>query len=1270
MKKGINKSGFLFYLMVFVFFSGCKTETKKPVYLNTSYTFEERAADLVSRFTIEEKQSLLGNTMAAVPRLGVNTYYVWGEALHGVVPMFNPKGGPATSFPSSAALGASWDPALMQHETSVIADEARGFNNPVIANLTYWSPVVEPVRDPRWGRTGESFGEDPFLISQIGGGFVRGMMGSDSVYLKAVPCGKHYFANNSEFNRHVSSSDIDARDIREFYISQYRKLIEDDKLPSIMAAYNAVNGVPMSASKYYIDTVARKTFGLNGYVTGDCGAIEDIRSGHFYAKTGAEATALGLKSGVDSDCGSVYESSAIEALNKGLITEADIDRALVNIFTVRMRIGEFDPPSKVPYSKIDTTVVNSSDHVAFAAEVAKKTPVLLKNNLKKNSDKNILPLNASEFKKIAVIGPLADKVELGPYSGVALDKNKITPLAGIKSLLSAKGSKAEVVYNVGANTVSDGNLFNIYSFEIVRNNGASVKYDATQLTASSKGIAFGTGVLPQKALKNIGDGSWTLYKNVNVSDIASINVSLTIPGDGGSIEFRTGSATGSLLATIEAKGTDNQYGSFMPATLNAKVNKTGISGNQALCLVYHAPAKPPIDKETVKMASDADVVILFVGTDIKTANEEADRLSLTLPGNQYELIKAVSEVNPNTIVVIQSLGMVEVEQFKNNPDVAGIIWTGFNGQAQGTAIASILMGDANPGGKLNATWYKSVNDLPPITDYNLRGGKDRNGRTYWYFSKDVSYEFGYGLSYTTFEYSNFKISKNSITPNDEITVSADVRNTGKVDGDEVVQVYLRTPDSPASLERPIKRLKGFNRVTIPAGQTKTVTIGINCPDLWFWDPAKDRIMFDQGKYIFEIGTSSKDIRGKVEATMSGTYNAVLKTVVAECGSVVLNSGNKVQTNVTASMSDDSFHDIRDAKVTYKSSNPAVAEVDNNGLVTAIGPGVATITAGVTVGGLTKSDGYPLKVMADLTLSSIEMGSVKIENFSPGVHAYSFLTMDGTARPPKITARPSVEGTSVAISQATAIPGTALITLTDNISGQKGIYAVNFGTPSFSDNFMSDSLRKGWSWIRENKDHWSLTENERYLTITASDGDIKGSVKNAENILLQSANTDWLAESRIEFSKRPSRADQQGGIIAYQDDDNYVKLVYINSVKGFMGGDEYIELLVGKDGAQYSAANIKTRGLIPDDLFLTLRLEKQGSRYIASYSTGGRDFELLGSTDVVLSNIKVGLIACNGGAAPRGDLAALMAGMSGADANKPFKVKFDYFKIANTGNTGN
>lgn len=1252
---------------VIVFINGCKTDTQKPFYLDTSYSFEERAADLVSRFTLEEKQSLLGNTMPAVPRLGVNTYYVWGEALHGVVPMFNPYAGAATSFPSSTSLGSAWDPILMERETSVISDEARGFNTPVIANLTFWSPVVEPVRDPRWGRTGESFGEDPFLISQIGGGFIRGLMGNDPVYLKAVPCGKHYFANNSEFNRHISSSNMDDRDMREYYLSQYKKLIEKDKLPGIMTCYNAINGIPMSASKYLVDTIARKTYGLNGYITGDCGAIADTQTGHLYVKTAEEATALGLKSGVDTDCGSVYQTSAIEALNKGLINEADLDLALVNMFTVRMRIGEFDPPSKVPYSTIDTNVVNSSDNVAFAAEVAKKTPVLLKNNLRKNSEKKILPLNASELKKIALIGPQADKVELGPYSGKPLEKNKVTPLSGIKSLLSTKGSAAEVVYNEGANTVSRSNLFNIYWFEIVKRDGSSVQYDATQITASSKGITFGSGLLPLKSVKSINDGSWTSYKNVNVSDIESINLNLSIPGDGGSIEVRAGSPTGTLLASFDGRGTRSMYSAFLPGTLNAKVNQTGVSGNQTLSLVYRTPEKPPIDKETLALAASSDVVILFVGTDDRTANEEADRLTLVLPGNQYELIDAVASVNPNTIVVMQTLGMVEVDQFKDNPNVAGIIWTGFNGQAQGTAMASILFGDVNPGGKLNATWYKSVNDLPPITDYDLRGGKDRNGRTYWYFNKDVSYEFGYGFSYTTFEYSNFSISKSAITPNDKITVSMDVKNTGSVDGDEVVQIYLRTPDSPATLQRPIKRLKGFQRVTIPAGQTKTVSIDIDCSDLWFWDEVNDRITFDQGKYLFEIGASSKDIRGQVEATMSGTYNSVLKTVMAECGKVVLRPGNTVQTSITAAMSDDSFYNIKNAQVTYKSRNPAVASVDVNGLVTALGTGVATITAEVTIDGTAKSDGYPLKVMADLTLSSIEMNGQKIENFSPDVHAYSYLTEDGSAKPPKINAVPTVEGTAVKITQATAIPGTALINLTDNISGQTGTYAINFGTPSYSDNFLSDSLREQWSWIRENKDQWSLSEYPRYLTITAQKGDVKGSGNNAENILLQSANTDWSIDSRIEFSKRPSKADQQGGIIAYQDDDNYVKLVYINSSKGFMGGDEYIELLVEREGAQYSAANIRTAGLVPGDLAMVLKLEKEGSRYTAYYATGDKDFQILGSTDVVLCDVKAGLIACDGGDTPGGDMVAQMMGVTGVNADKPFKVNFDYFRIVNAGN---
>jgi len=1250
---------------VIAFVIGCKTDSAEPVYLNTAYSFEERAADLVSRMTIEEKQSLLGNAMPAVPRLGINAYNVWGEALHGVASYFNPNSGPSTSFPNSVALGSAWDPVLMERETSVISEEARGFNSDTISGLTYWSPVVEPVRDPRWGRTGESFGEDPFLISRIAGGFIRGLMGDDPTYLKAVPCGKHYFANNSEFNRHISSSDMDDRDMREYYVAPYKKLIEKDNLPSIMSCYNAVNGVPVTASKYLIDTIARKTYGLNGYVTGDCGAVGDIHTGHLYAESDAEAAAMGLKAGVDTDCGSIYQTSTIDALNKGLITEANIDLALVNMFTIRMRIGEFDPPSEVPYASISPDIINSPEHVALAVEVAEKTPVLLKNVMV--TDKRVLPLNADELNKIAVIGPQADKVELGPYSGQTLESNMITPLTGIKNLLESKELTTEIVYSEGGNTTSMSNMFNIFWFEVVKKDGSVERYDATNFQASATGITAGSGLTPEESVKSINDGDWTLYRNVNISNIESINLNLSIPGDGGSIEVRIGSPTGNLLASLKAEGGQGIASAFMSQTLTTTVNNAGLTGNQTLVLVYRAPEKAPIPQETLSMASSSDVAIVFVGTDDRTANEEADRLTLVLPGNQYELIKAVASVNPNTIVVMQSLGMVEVEQFKDLPNVAGIIWTGFNGQAQGTAMARILFGDVNPGGKLNSTWYKSVNDLPEITDYTLRGGANKNGRTYWYFDKDVSYEFGYGLSYTTFEYSNFEISQTAITPNDKITVSVDVKNTGEVDGDEIVQVYLKTPDSPASLQRPIKRLKGFQRVTIPAGQTKRVSIDIDCADLWFWDPDNDRITFDQGRYVYEIGASSKDIKGEVEANMSGIYEPTLKTVVAECGIVVLKPGNSVQTSVTAAMSDDSFYDITNATVEYRSNNPAVASVDDMGLVTAKGAGVISITATVTVEGKTVSDSYPLKVLPDLTLSSLEVNGEKIAEFNPDVHGYSYLLPTGSSEVPQVSATAASADVTVETEQAESVPGTALITLTDKTIPETDEYEVNFGFESVSDEFENSTLGEQWSWMREDKANWSLTESTGYLVITSLEGDIQGSSNDAKNIFIQDANTDWIIESKIEFSGRPVKIGQQGGLIAYQDDDNYVKLVYDNAMKGFMGNDVFIELLVENHGSQYSAANVRTLGLLKDDYTIVFKLEKKGSDYFAYYSTGGESFELLGSTEVILSDVKAGLIVCDGADIGGGnDLISQMLGQMGTGEVPEFKIKCDYFRIENTG----
>ncbi len=1248
---------------------------KLPIYLNTAYSFAERAADLVSRMTLEEKQSLLGNNMASVPRLGINSFNVWSEALHGVSFGFMGAGSNSpTSFPNSAALGAAWDPELMQRESAAISDEARALNSPIITGLTYYSPVVEPIRDPRWGRTGESYGEDPFLVSQIASGFVKGMMGNDITYLKTVPCGKHYFANNSEFNRHDGNSIMDSRDMREFYLLPYKQLIEKDKLPSIMSSYNSVNGVPTSASKLYLDTIARRTYGLKGYITGDCSAVQEIYTSHRYVKSMEEAASGGLKAGVDIDCGSVYQRSTIAALNEGLIDFADIDRALVNIFTIRMRLGEFDPAAKVPYSLTQKELIGSLANKALAKEVATKTPVLLKNDISVKTNKKALPLNSAEIKKIALIGPQADKVELGPYSGRPSKENMISPYAGIKKYISEKKFSTEVFLSSGGNTASKSNLLYIAGFELKKSTGTIAKFDATKFSSSSKGITVGFGMGTEVQVRSIDDGSWTAYDNVDLTDVDTIGINLNIFTEGGIIEARVGSPEGNLLTTLNATvatglKAGGPYG--IGKLTKVKVNKLGLNGPQTLYLVYKAPVDEKIDNKIIEAAASSDVAIVFVGTDENTATEEADRLSLVLPGNQVNLIKAVAAANPNTIVVMQTLGCVEVGEFKDLQNVPGIIWTGYNGQAQGDAIASILFGDVNPGGKLNGTWYKSVKDLPEITDYSLRRGNGKNGRTLWYFDKDVSYEFGYGLSYTTFEYSNFKISKNKITPHDNITISVDVKNTGKCVGDEVVQIYMRTPESPASLQRPIKRLKGFKRVTIPAGQTKTVKITIDCADLWFWDMVKNRITFDQGKYLFEIGSSSKDIKGTVSAIMKGNFIPVLKTVVADCGVTIMKNGSSAQINVTAAMTDDSFYDIAKAKIVYTSNNSNVAIVNEKGLVTAKGTGVASITAHVTIEGNTESSSFPVKVSPDMKPLSITVYGKKVDGFNTDIHSYSYLLQASSTETPKVGAISSGSDIAVEIEQAASVPGTALITLTDIITLEKNFYSVNFGYQSVDEEFNGPALGHQWNWVREKSADWSLSKKNGSLTITAKEGDLKGTTNNAENILMQSANTDWVIESKIAFSRKPLGFSQNGGLIAYQDDDNFIKIVYGAGGFGFgrLGSNQSgsVFLVTEENGNTKNVATLSMADIIRDDNTLYFKLEKKGDKYTASYSTDGNKFQSVGSTEILLKDIKAGIMICEG--VPDQRMLRFVnrdAAQKPAVPQTPFEMSVDYFHIKNSG----
>jgi hypothetical protein len=738
--------------------------------------------------------------------------------------------------------------------------------------------------------------------------------------------------------------------------------------------------------------------------------------------------------------------------------------------------------------------------------------------------------------------------------------------------------------------------------------------------------------------------------------------------EGGTLEVRVDAPTGNVIASqiIESRSESRPFGRGA-VTIPVKVNTLGITGPHDLYFVYREPQAESLDAETLSRIASADVALIFVGTDQNTGREESDRFSLSLPGNQMHLIQSVAAVNPNTIVVMQTMGMVEVEDIKHNENIPGIIYTGYNGQAQGTAMAKILFGEVNPGGKTSVTWYRSVNDLPEFGDYRLRGDETRNGRTYWYFDKDVSYEFGYGLSYTTFDYGDITISKRDITPYDHITINVDVTNSGEMDGDEIVQVYLKTEDAE-SLGRPFKRLKGFKRVTIPAGQTKNVSIDIDCSDLWYWDENESKITFDQGVYTFEVGASSKDIKGTVEAVMSGQFKEVLKTVVAESDNIILQTGETTQTSLSATLLDDRFIPVEKTEVVYKSNNPEVINVDESGKVTALKPGLASITAYVTYKGTTLSDSFPIKVVPDLSPASIEVNGSPVETFDPEVKAYSFL-LDEQSDIPLVNAEAVSETTVVEVEQATSIPGTAVVRFVDYNTNEENSYYLNFDNSSVSDEFNDSQIGSQWEWIRENSENHSLTSNPGSLTIRTEEGDVSEKSNNARNILLQSANNDWTIETKLIGSRAPSQPEN-AGIIVWQDDHNFVKLMLRAVTKtsrqsGPLPGT--IELLVEENDIARSVASFDLNEMITEDRHLYLRLTKEGAKYSASFSLDGKEYRELGSGETTLRDIKVGLIACDG-IITQSMTSTFWFDSDTTKPDTPFDVSFDYFKIENRGIT--
>jgi len=670
-----------------------------------------RAADLVSRLTLSEKISQMGNEVPAIPRLGIDKYNYWNEACHGI------QGDNVTVFPQAIGLSASWDLDLEYEIANAVSDEARALNNSKGRGLTYWAPTINMCRDPRWGRNEEGYGEDPYLVKKFAVNFVKGMQGVDPKYLKTVATVKHFACNNVESYRAGISSNVDERSLREYYLPAFKAAVVEGKVYSVMGAYNALNHIPCNANKMLLTDILRKEWGFKGYVVSDCGAIEYITAYQGYVPTFPMAAVVGCKAGCDLNCGGTYQRYLPIALQSSLwsIGEADIDTAVKRIFKARILLGEFDPPTLVPYTSIPVTTINSREHQDLNLKAARESIVLLKNN-------GILPLDTGKIKTISVIGPNANVCRLGGYSGNP--DFSITPLRGILNKIGiSKGKK--VLYSQGCD-------------------------------------------------------------------------------------------------------------------INALIDQS-------------------VFDQAVNNAINSDAVIMFMGTDNDYVGEGRDLNSLNLPGVQDALIQAVYSVNPNTIVVLINGNPLAIKWMNKN--IPGIVEAWYAGQSQGTAIVDVLFGDYNPGGKLTATWVQSTEDLPDMQDYRIF-----NNRTYMYYKGTPLYPFGFGLSYTTFEYGNLRISSGTISPGKSITVSVDVKNIGTRSGDEVAQVYIH--DKISTLNTANKKLKGFMRVPLKPDETKTVDFALPFEELSNWDTTTHAFVVENGAVQVLVGSSSADIRDSGEIIVS------------------------------------------------------------------------------------------------------------------------------------------------------------------------------------------------------------------------------------------------------------------------------------------------------------------------------------------------------------------------------------------------------------------
>lgn len=860
------------FLVIFCFAAFAQNENFE--FLNTNLPIEERVELLVSQMTVQEKIDQLVYTSAAVERLKVPEYNWWNECLHGVA-----RAGYATVFPQSITIAGSWDQDLMFRVATAISDEARAKHHEFVRNgkrgiyqgLTFWSPNINIFRDPRWGRGHETYGEDPYLTGQMGMQFVKGLQGNDPKYLKVIATAKHYAVHSGpEPLRHEFNAKVSERDLRETYLPAFRTLVKEGGVYSVMGAYNQFRDYPCCANPE-LENILRSEWGFKGYVVSDCWAISDFYKFQGFSKDAAEAAAIAVKSGTDLNCGSSYPH-LMEAYERGIIEEKDLDVAVKRLFTTRFKLGMFDSDEDVPYAQIPFSVNTSKENAALSLEAARKSIVLLKN------ETNILPLSKN-IKKIAVIGPNADNWEalVGNYNGIA--KHPVTVFEGLKSKLK----NTEVLFAEGSHlAVGVSNLHPIPGEFLVTeegNPGVVGEYFSNSklegepaFTRVDKSINFYWEFdAPSSSLPN-DDFSvrWTGYIVPPVTGIYNIGCwgmpTLNVWLEGEKI----------LSHATEHHAFHHEKSIRLDAGKKYKFVYEYMNwiGDGDAKLMWTMP-NSNMKQEAIDVANEADAVVLVLGLSQRLEGEEmpiqvdgfagGDRTHLKLPQTQRDLMQAVKKTGKPIILILLNGSALAVNWADENLDA--IISAGYPGQEGGNAVADVLFGDYNPAGRLPVTYYKSIDQLPPFEEYDMKG------RTYKYFEKEPLYPFGYGLSYTTFDYSDLIVAKKAKV-GESVSIKVKVTNSGKVAGEEVIQLYLR--DEEASTPRPKLQLEGFDRISLNPGESKVVEFELSARQFSIIG-ADDKRVIEKGWFTLSLGggqpgeKETHSVSAKIELTGSNVF---------------------------------------------------------------------------------------------------------------------------------------------------------------------------------------------------------------------------------------------------------------------------------------------------------------------------------------------------------------------------------------------------------------